>query len=78
MKRLLAVLLVFAGLSGGGMQLYAQPVPLSQVMPPVRFVTVYGQKMAYYDLSNGPVLVLGFGTSVAICLFIRIAPNESF
>jgi hypothetical protein len=47
-------------------------------MPPVRFVTVYGQKMAYYDLSNGPVLVLGFGTSVAICLFIRIAPNESF
>jgi pimeloyl-ACP methyl ester carboxylesterase len=37
-------------------------------MPPVRYVMVYGQKMAYYDLSNGPVLVLvhGFGTSAAI------------
>jgi pimeloyl-ACP methyl ester carboxylesterase len=37
-------------------------------MPPARYVMVYGQKMAYYDLSDGPVLVLihGFGTSAAI------------
>jgi pimeloyl-ACP methyl ester carboxylesterase len=37
-------------------------------MPPVRYVTVYGQRIAYYDLSNGPVLVLvhGFGTTSAI------------
>src|ERR1035438_7792942 len=68
MKRLLPVLLVFAGLLGSGMRLCAQPVPPSSVMPPVRYVSVYGQRMAYYDLSNGPVLVLvhGFGTSAAI------------
>ena len=68
MKRLLPVLLAFAGLFVSGMLLCAQPVPPSTVMPPVRYVTVYGQRMAYYDLSNGPVLVLvhGFGTSGAI------------
>jgi pimeloyl-ACP methyl ester carboxylesterase len=68
MKRSLSVLIVFIGLFEGSARLCAQPVPPSTVMPPVRYVTVYGQRMAYYDLSNGPVLVLvhGFGTSAAI------------
>jgi 2-hydroxy-6-oxonona-2,4-dienedioate hydrolase len=68
MRRSFAVLLIFAGLFCGAGRLLAQPVPPSSVMPPVRYVTVYGQRMAYYDLSNGPVLVLihGFGTSAAI------------
>lgn len=44
------------------------PVPPSTVMPPERFTTVFGQKIAYYDISNGPVLVLvhGYGTSATI------------
>lgn len=68
MKRSLAALLLFAGLFCGAARLLAQPVPPPSVMPPVRYVMVYGQRMAYYDLSNGPVLVLvhGFGTSAAI------------
>ena len=67
-NRTLSVFLGFAGIFCGTAQLMAQPVPPSTVMPPVRYVMVYGQRMAYYDLSNGPVLVLvhGFGTSAAI------------
>jgi 2-hydroxy-6-oxonona-2,4-dienedioate hydrolase len=44
------------------------PIPPSQTAPPVRFVAVYGQQMAYYDLGQGPTLVLvhGQGTSGAI------------
>lgn len=47
---------------------HAQPVPPSTVMPPVRFVNVFGQKMAYYELGEGKPLVLlhGFGVSAAI------------
>jgi 2-hydroxy-6-oxonona-2,4-dienedioate hydrolase len=68
MRRSVAVLLVFAGLLCSTTRAFAQPVAPSTVMPPVRYVMVYGQKMAYYDISNGPVLVLihGFGTSAAI------------
>ena len=68
MKTFFACLLGLAGLLCGTLPLIAQPVPPSTVMPPVRYVMVYGQRMAYYDLSNGPVLVLvhGFGTSAAI------------
>jgi pimeloyl-ACP methyl ester carboxylesterase len=49
-------------------QAQQHPVPPSTVMPPERFTTVFGQTMAYYDISNGPVLVLvhGHGTSATI------------
>ena len=68
MRRSISALLVFAGLLWGTLAVFAQPAPPSSIMPPVRYVMVYGQKMAYYDLSDGPVLVLihGFGTSAAI------------
>jgi 2-hydroxy-6-oxonona-2,4-dienedioate hydrolase len=68
MKRSVVALLLFADLFCRSVPLLAQPVPPSTVMPPVRYVLVYGQRVAYYDLSNGKVLVLvhGFGTSAAI------------
>lgn len=57
-----------AGLLCTALPSLAQPAPPSALMPPVRYVLVYGQRMAYYDLSNGPVLVLvhGLGTSSVI------------
>lgn len=56
------------GASGIHLNAQEHPVPPSSVMPPERFTTVFGQKIAYYDLSNGPVLVLvhGHGTSATI------------
>ena len=46
----------------------AQPVPPSSVMPPIRYVSVYGQRIAYYELGEGKTLVLlhGLGVSAAI------------
>jgi pimeloyl-ACP methyl ester carboxylesterase len=68
MRGITASLTLFAGIVWSPGISIAQPAPPSTLMPPVRYVSVYGQKMAYYDLSNGPALVLihGFGTSAAI------------
>lgn len=53
-----------------GSCLAAQPraVPPSQTMPQERFVETYGQKIAYYDVGDGPVLLLVHGSGVSAAI----------
>jgi pimeloyl-ACP methyl ester carboxylesterase len=68
LKRLM--MLTVLQVSGAMGAVYAQshPVPPSQAMPAVRFTQTLGETIAYYELGEGPALVLihGSGVSAAI------------
>jgi len=60
MKRLFSVALLFL-LSTFTLHAQASLLPKPGSLPPEKFATVFGQKIAYFDVGTGPVLVLVHG-----------------
>jgi len=60
MKRLFAAAMLFT-LSTITLRAQAPLLPKPGSLPPEKFALVFGQKLAYYDVGTGPVLVLVHG-----------------